>query len=326
MNTTFEPTERQIATVRSNIMRQITTTQAAVLEHPAAHPARRRVGYLSIGVATVAAALVVGGIVVPQTGQRAQAATVLNSAADLTIKTSDPVVQPGQYLKIDTNAVYATVGQASDGTKVTWLRPSNSVIYKPGTASSDWVLQRHTGAPTTFYGPGAKAAALTEWATDQNDPLTNGTFRAKDGAFYGHSSPVPSTAGLPRDPHKLYDYLSSISKGGSNSADEATWVAITDLLRTGTVPADLRSSLYRAAALVPGIKVIPGDVTLDGRTGVALGRVESSRAERQDIIIDPATGDLIGERTVQLTSKFNAPAGTAVESTAVTTRVVDAAP
>jgi RNA polymerase sigma-70 factor (ECF subfamily) len=49
---------------------------------------------------------------------------------------------------------------------------------------------------------------------------------------------------------------------------------IGDLLRTGLVPADLRASLYKAAALIPGVTITDTQATLDGRTGIATGRVE----------------------------------------------------
>ena len=102
-------------------------------------------------------------------------------------------------------------------------------------------------------------------------------------------------------------------------------VFIADLLRTGLVPADLRAALYKAAAMIPGVTIMEGQANLDGRTGVAIGRTEGTLM-RQEIIIDPKTGQVIGERQV-LTKDYGVmPTGTPLAWTAVETSVSDTAP
>ncbi len=329
MTTTLRPTDEQIRTMHQNIM-----TQIAAADQPSAVPVRalpratprRHIAFASVG-AVAAAAVILAGVIIPSgNDSSAQAATILNDAAALTITTSDLVAAPGEYIKIATEAIYATVGRSSDGEPVTWISPSTTTVYKPGDPDAEWVMERHDLAPTEFFGDGAKAAAMDNWATTQNRPTTNGIFRAQNAAFYGTPDPAWSTDALPRDPQELYEYIRAEYNGGSNNPDEDAWVRITALLRTGTAPADLRSALYGAAALVPGIEVIPGQATLNGRTGIAVGRIESSRDERQDIIIDPETGELIGERTVRTKAGFGAPAGTIWAATSVTKTVVVTTP
>ena len=60
----------------------------------------------------------------------------------------------------------------------------------------------------------------------------------------------------------------------------------------------LRAALYKAAALIPGVSVTDDQAALDGQSRVAIGRVEGALNVRQDITIDPTTGQLIGEREV----------------------------
>ncbi|MFT7836320.1 hypothetical protein Q5530_09220 [Saccharothrix sp. BKS2] len=96
-----------------------------------------------------------------------------------------------------------------------------------------------------------------------------------------------------------------------------------EILRTGLVPADLRAQWYRAPALLDGVTAFEQGVTLDGRTGVAIG-VESP-LERRELIIDPATGDFIGERTTAGPESYDpwiAP-GTVTGFSSITTTVVD---
>lgn len=328
MNTILGPTDEQVDTMRQNIMSQIireAETSSSHAHSPA--PRRRRVVFAAVGAAA-AAALVVGSILIPDgEDSSAEAATVLNSAADLTVTMTDPVAGPGQYLRIETLASYGIVVQNAKGVKVSYMAPQSTVVYKPAGPDVEWVMQRQQLLPTVFYGEGAEAAAMQDWDVSKSDTLTNGIFRAKDAAFYGTpGAPAQSTEDLPRDPNELYDYIRSEYDGGSNSADEAAWVWITDLLHTGTVPADLRSALYSAAAMIPGIELIPGKTDVDGRSGVAIGRVESSRDERQDIIIDEKTGALLGERSVRTQPGYGAPTGTTWAMTSVTTTVVDSTP
>jgi hypothetical protein len=62
--------------------------------------------------------------------------------------------------------------------------------------------------------------------------------------------------------------------------------------------APTRAALFRAAALIPGVTLTEDSATLDGTTGVAIGRVEQKYGVRQDLIIDPVDGEMNGEREV----------------------------
>jgi len=327
MTTILGPTDEQVRTMRQNVMSQIEAAESPSRETV---PVRRKqpMRRIAFGVAALTAAAAVVAVVVVPSGHDApaQAADVLRSAADLVIAGSDPVVASDQFLRIETQASYAIVGQNDDGDRVAWLAPQSTVVYKPADAATEWVMERRQLQPTKFYGEGAESAAMDDWAISQGDKLTNGVFRGVDGAFYGLPNPATLTDELPRDAAALYEYIRDGYVGGSNSIDEDSWVRITELLRTGTAPADLRSALYGAAAMIPGIEITDDQATLNGRTGIAVGRVEESRDERQDIIVDPATGEMIGERTVRTTADFGAPAGAVWAATSVTTTVVDSAP
>lgn len=135
-----------------------------------------------------------------------------------------------------------------------------------------------------------------------------------------------AVASLPREPEALLDVIYERTKGSGVTPEAEALVTIADTLRTGVVPAELRAVLYKAAALIPGVTVVDRQATLDGRTGVAIGITAPDGAVRQDIIIDPTTGLLIGERHVALKATAEFPAGTATSWTSVRTSVVDSAP
>lgn len=270
----------------------------------------------------VATALVVGnitGFAGLRGGADPAAADVLNSAASTAIATSDPVVGAGQYLEVATHAAVAT----STGSG-TYLASQDGQLYVPADTSGTWVWLREPETVVRTFGAGSeKAAAET--------PKTKGEYlRADGGRFYGAPAAVSpeSLEDLPRDPAALLRHIYTVTNGQGRSRDGEALVWIADTLRSGIVPAELRAALYKAAAGIPGVELIDNQANLDGRTGVAIGRTESD-GNRQELIIDPTTGTMIGERDVvtgEAATASRVPSGTAIEWTAIVTSVTDSAP
>ncbi|MFI5085719.1 MAG: CU044_5270 family protein [Actinomycetales bacterium] len=292
-------------------------------------------------IASAAAAVLVGAIVAADVivsggpaGATAEAAEVLSAAATATIKTSDPAVKPGQYLKVDTTAVYSTSTLNGSGKQLSWLDKTGGQLYVPADRTGTWVWNREPRVPTTFFSDEAKAEALRPANPGSAAPVQLvGVLRAAKGAFYGSPQTVvngmpldEAVKNLPRDPKALLDVIYQRTRGSGPSPESEALITIADTLRTGVIPADLRAALYKSAALIPGVTMVERQATLDGRTGVAIGIEIPGGGGRQDIIIDPATGLLIGEREVMLKSTAEFPAGTATSWTAIRTSVVDSAP
>ncbi len=103
---------------------------------------------------------------------------------------------------------------------------------------------------------------------------------------------------------------------------------LSDFLRTGLVPADLRATVYEAIAGLPDVVVTDDQASLDGRHGTAigLGGRQRSDSDRREVIIDPATGAYLGERTLQTRRIGSIPAGSVVDSVAVAVDGVDRLP
>ncbi|BCW50111.1 CU044_5270 family protein [Arthrobacter sp. StoSoilB13] len=298
---------------------------------------RRRVLF-----ASAAAALLVGGIVVADVvrpggpGATAEAAEVLNNAAAATIRTSDPVVGPGQYLKIDMKSLVGSGGQASDGSEVNWQETTNSQMYVPADRAGEWVWNRLPRMILDSASEEAKALAAelrkAQETRPEGQPALVGILRAPGGAFYGNEptviigTPLKEAASLPRDPRALLDLIYERTKGAGKSADSEAFVTIADGLRTGVVPADLRAALYQAAALIPGVTVTDRHAMIDGRTGIAIGIASSDGVTGSNIVIDPASGVVIGEQSVLLKDYPGYPAGTVTTWTSLRTSVVDSAP
>lgn len=299
----------------------------ALTKLSARRPRRARIWLTSAAAAVVVAVLIAGdviGLAGWRGGATAQAAQVLNNAAQMTIKTTDPQVLPGQYLRIKSTNVWASYTSEQDGSEYQWLDTEKSDMYIPADRSAEWVWHRSGRVPTTFFDAKSKDYALKQEIQPYPELL-----RARNGAFYGSSGWWMATdlSKLPRDPYRLLNSIYKQTLGQGQSVDGEALVFIADLLRTGVVPADLRAALYKAAAIIPGVTVTEGQANLDGRTGVAIGRLEEGPAKtRQELIIDPQTGLLIGERSVLTQPQGAFPAGTATTWTAIETSVSDTAP
>ncbi|RFA12823.1 hypothetical protein B7R22_14830 [Subtercola boreus] len=337
------PAPESVIRGRNELLRRIAEENLASLGAPA--PAARKprrlktrrltfagLGALTAGVLAVALVLTnILGLAGWRGSADSAAASVLHEAAVSTIQLSDPVVHPGQYLLVATAAVYGTTAPDENGDNVSYLTITNDQVWVPADRNAEWIWQRNPSKPYQFFG------AESEKTARQNYDSSFGTvgnssdlLSAPAGAFYGTTSVAsPEALGkLPRDPYQLLNYIYRTTIGSGSGPDVAAISFIADTLRTGVVPANLRAALYEAAAKVPGVEITDQQATLDGRTGTAIGIVNQNNHTRQDIIIDPGTGQLIGEREILLEASpvDGYPAGTAFAWTAVTTSIVDTAP
>lgn len=338
------PPPATLARGRNTLLRKIDPGAGGM---PDGGSRRRRVVTRRFTLAAAAALVLVGGtvaadVLIPASkgGASAEAAEVLNNAAAATIKTSDPVVKPGQYLKVDTKAVYGGSLVNSSGKQIFWKSTQNGQLYIPADLSAEWVWNREERNPVEFQDEESKADILAMYAQQKAERTPNGEFnpqaggvlRAKGGAFLGHEPQVligtslKDAASLPRDPQKLLDLIYERTKGAGKTPELEAFVTISDGLRMGAVPADLRAAMYKAAALIPGVVMADKQATVDGRKGIAIGMPLPGGGSRQDIIIDPSTGLVIGERDILLKDFPGAPSGTVESWTAVKTSVVDSAP
>ena len=328
------PDEAEFDRMRAEILARIDTES---LEAGAPIPSRRRrrargarrraawrrAGWstggavLILGVAGVLVATNVIGLPGSRGGASPAAAAVLNSAADVAVHESDPIVAPGQYLKIETTAV-STEGMPAYQTQET------DEQYIPADRSKTWIWVQ--GATTVYktFGPASAAAAKAK--IDPN--ATASWIPGVGGRYYGSPIPADDTdvTSLPTDPTQLLNYIYDHTRGQGDSRNGEAFVWIADRLTSGTVPASIRATMFRTAGMIPGVVVTDQTANLDGRTGVAVGYTDTTDHNRQDLIVDPATGAFIGERDVWVNPESGFPAGTVWDSTAVTTAVVDSAP
>ncbi len=137
--------------------------------------------------------------------------------------------------------------------------------------------------------------------------------------------------GLPDDPDQLARRIADEARKCEcgPSLDEEQFEIVHDLLRAPAIPAKLRLGLLGAAQRLPTIDPVGTATDSLGRRGIAISRM-TERGRRIMLILDPATGTLLGDREVTVRrgaiqrSGAIVPANTVVgDSTYVTEGLVD---
>lgn len=283
------------------------------------------------GAAALAAALVLTdtiGVAGLRPGATAQAAELLNQAADAGIRSVDPTVGPGRYREV----VFRSVHQTESGNgriEGIYSMHEDRTTWIPADPQDEWTQVRF---PTHSAGQywSRDAEKIAEYDDRLARTVKPQVLHGKAGDFFGGqqlTTPAEVDA-LPRDPRVLLNHIYRVTLGTGSSPDGEALVFISDTLNTGFATAPTRAALYRAATLIPGVTVTAHSATLDGTTGVAIGRIEPKYGIRQDLIIDPDTGVLIGEREVATRDlpDGSGKAGDTLSWSSATTTVVDGVP
>ncbi|MFH8498867.1 CU044_5270 family protein [Streptomyces coeruleorubidus] len=252
---------------------------------------------MAAGAAVVVLTLDFGSPDAPLNTPPASAASVelLERAALAAATTPQTKVRTGQYSYVKTVGYTSVLSETKSG-EMQLLRESEAMEQWTSVDGSERTLQRKDG----------------------NDNLLPGT----PGRGSLNAPTYDFLAALPTDPDALLKQIRDDAQenhgAGSDSTtgpDQEAFVTIGDLLRSGVTPPATTASLYRAAALIPGVDVVPDAVDAAGRKGVAVARTHDG--ERTEWIFDKSTARLLGERTVLVEDNAWGKAGTVVTSVAV---------
>jgi hypothetical protein len=98
---------------------------------------------------------------------------------------------------------------------------------------------------------------------------------------------------LPTDPHALLDYI--YARVHNPGQADGAFTTIADTLRESIPPPSVAAAFYRAAALIPGVTVVPDAQDALGRPGVAVS-FTSDAGVQSEWIFDKDTLKWLGER------------------------------
>jgi hypothetical protein len=107
---------------------------------------------------------------------------------------------------------------------------------------------------------------------------------------------------LPTNPRRLLNLIYATEKGHGPGPAQEAFTTIGDLLNQSIAPPRVSAALYRAAALIPGVAVVPDAVNAIGQHGVAVALMVDGgggvRSVLSEWIFDRSTLQMIGLRTV----------------------------
>jgi hypothetical protein len=256
-------------------------------------PRRPRRAILAAAAATAALAIAAAVVIVTSSGGPSRpvldpgAVRLLAKAADTAARQPAPHVRDSQYMYIETTAAVTSAAPMDLGSTPP---PVPRHFHLKLITSRVWVPVGHSCGPVykRSASPNGKTSIQTysgakcPGAGSLNDP----TYRLLQT--------------LPTNPHALLALIYRVERGHGPGPDQEAFVTIGDLLRNTIAPPQVAAALYRAAALIPGVTLIPHATDAIGRHGVAVGRIGPGidGGIREALIFSRATWQLIGERTV----------------------------
>lgn len=280
---------------------------------PAGRPAVRRRRTMAIVIAAAAAGGLAAGLVLlpgstslpgSTPGASPAAARLLAEIADAAAAQPNPLVRDSQFVYLKTwGAGSVCVGKRPANSKIVHVAvPGDCVPGKP--------------AEVQFWYPVSSLCATGAFLKDGK--LTKFSFKA-DSADPEHFSCRPNMnyptyrflQALPTDPHVLLRLIQQTD----GHPDQYWWAfsTIGNLLYSGSPP-PVTAALYRAAALIPGVTVIPDATDTIGRPGVAVALTFAGI--RTEWIFSKQTLRYLGSRETNVAN------GTLVSQTAIQQRAI----
>jgi hypothetical protein len=295
--------------------------------------ARRRpsllpsIGLLGAAVAVVAAIVIAAGLHGGAGQPASAAAAVLQRAARVAAASGGPrELRPGEYWYVHSReTTNSAVFPGKNG------KPGHDLVIVDALTSydrQDWIGVDKPGFYTTRI-VGIKflsAAARKQWERDGRPaPLSGqGSSLLPAGAF---DRPYKQLLALPTNVDALYNVVKGdAGKGSATWQRHEMFTVIGDLLRMDPLPARVRAALYRVAARIPGIQVV--GLTHDGlgRPALAIALNDTLYGERDELLFDPRTANLLGETSVVVKPgpKYHVKPGTVrTGSTYITSGIVE---
>jgi hypothetical protein len=237
------------------------------------------------------------------------AVLVLDRAATAVLRAHLPVPRPGQYIYVSSVGTGLVMNGGSLSSPA-WLATTADQSWLSASGRRDGVLREVNRSSRKLpWGPEPprQTGPAVGWI-----PLTGDTCP-------GTTPPRGSydfLTTLPTEPAALRAWIYG-HKDGQQQPDQQAWTDIGDMLRGTLVPPRLAAALYRVAATIPGVAVVAHATDAAGRSGIALARYDSGSQADAELIFDPSSYQLLGERSVLVHPvRGEGPAGTVTGSSA----------
>jgi hypothetical protein len=294
----------------------------ARLRVPSSAPRRWRPRILipAIAAATTIAVLATA-IGIGRGPEQASAATVLQDAARKLEAAPATPLAAGQYWYVEQRGHTLNTSAVSDDNSYSALMTTVHKLWV-GLDGSGRIVR--TDEDPQFVTP----ADRERWIAGGSQPLTGGGIDEQEPAgelsfaFGSRSLTYDELRALPSDPAELGPMVQTAAVANTWSPAWEQLDLIAELLRGAPLTPAQSAALYDVASTLPGIELVGPARDSLGRTGVAVA--VTSNGFREELILDPQTGQLLGEQQTNLVERSDLPEGTVLEAVSyVRTGVVD---
>jgi hypothetical protein len=270
----------RLPTIKEHLMTELRTDQPAA--HRAARPQRPRRTAWKVAGAGLLAAAAAAATVIGLTGQSGNtgghitAARLLSKIADVAARAPALEVTDIQFMYIETEvgagAPYGEPAPAKPHLRQVWIPVAD--LCGPGLAIEN-----------------GKRFSISDRPTP--DMVANGVHLKCPYQGTVNDPSYRLLQSLPTDPRTLLNLIYKKTSGAGQSPDQEAFTTIGDLLRASIAPPEVSGALFRAAALIPGVTVIPRAVDAAGRPGIAVSF--TSGGEQSEWIFNKQTLQMLGE-------------------------------
>jgi hypothetical protein len=280
-------------------------------------PVWRLLPTASVAAIFAAVALFMVSLLLRGGQQTTAAAAVLRDAAHIASLRPAHFLQSGEYAYTKSEGAYFDEVSSGSGTWGALVRITREIwVSSDGSGRI-----RQTSITPVFLAPGDRALWQAAGAHPLSE-LSNGATYDRQFGPGGLSAPLEidgfkrnELLGLANNPDALSAAIQAAAKRTENPLGYEMLTIIGDLLSESASPPQLRASLYKVAATIPGIRLVGTLTDRAGRKGTA---VAASRDIAQlDLIFDPATSALLAkqETLVHKIPDTTAPVGTVISYT-----------
>jgi hypothetical protein len=245
----------------------------------------------AVAAATAAALVVTTSIPRGETGAPPSAvAAVLHRAA--LIAADQPNVappRPGQYVYTMSKSLYS-----SDWYDVGRDHHQSFSVLLPQVRET-WIASNGSGRVRERTGKARFVSAHDRRVWIESGRPALGQYRTSSWRAGPRGLASVNLFTLPSDPAKLARLIDERRIEGGPPGNAETFVIIGDLLRETYGPPKVRAALYDIASELPEVRLLRR-ATWTARPGIAIGF--TSNGYRHEIVFDPRTAAMLGERTV----------------------------
>jgi len=282
------PAERELPAglqhaLKEHLMSELRLAGSPPAGRPATRPRRKpAIVIAAAGAAALAAAIVLALLPGNTPGTSAAAVRLLAKIASTAARQPSPQVRDSQFWYIK-SWVSNLVCNGGSGNNCVLEKPQETQIWQSVSNMCVTGLLREDGQDTP----------LKFSSNYLHCPYQGGV----------HDPTYRFLQSLPTDPHALLSLIEREMQGQLPRPEEA-FTTIGDMLGAAIAPPRISAALYRAAALIPGVTVVPDATDAIGRHGVAVAYTYQDI--RTEWIFSKRTLRYLGNRDINVTTGSSA--------------------